>query len=307
MFSQRGHTCGPDSLFTVLFDTSALRTYFGPLLERPPTRLLRSRDQLLRALGLAIQRYQKMRDAPRTGPALVRVASTNAGEAKEVLDIISECGPDNIGMRPGILKKVVHEVIMDDAFNVFEGRLPFRVASLPDSAIRPLAIRTDDIVALIFELDWYKPIPVENSNNNNNRYSRWSRGGARLDRSRKTQAGHIVAFVKRRGDWYFADNEIGWLHKMKDQSFVPDHVIKAIKENTGGKDFSPLILTALPEEADPNELQLNHTLLADDTFYTGSDAAGSFDDSYGYLAGGEVHVIMRAPRGGTRRIRKRRM
>lgn len=306
MFSQRGHTCGPDALFTVLFDASALRAYFGPLLERPPARLLRSKDQLRRALGLAIQRYQKMRSAPRVGPALVRVASTNAGEAKEVLNIVSECGPDNIGMRPGILKKVVHEIIMDDAFDVFEGRLPFRVASLPDSSIRPPAIKTDDVVALIFELDWYKPVPIENSDDNNNRYGRWGRGGARLNASRKTTAGHIVAFVKRGGAWYFADNEVGWLHKMRDQSFIPDHVIKAIKENMVGDEFSPLIMTTLPDDADPDALHLNRAMLADDAFYTGSDAAGSFDDLNGYLAGGEVHVIMRASRGGHRTRRKKR-
>jgi hypothetical protein len=310
MFSQRGHTCGPDALFTVLFDASALRAYFGQLLERPPARLLRSKDQLRRALGLAIQRYQKMHAAaasPSAGPALVRIASTNTGEAKEVLDILSECGPDDIGMRPGILKKVVQEIIMDDAFDVFEGRLPFRVASLPDSSIRPSAIKTDDVVALIFELDWYKPVPIESNSDNERNYRNW-RGGARLNASRKTTAGHIVAFVKRGDAWYFADNEVGWLHKMRDQSFVPDHVIKGIKDDLGAKEFSPLILTALPDDADPDILHLNRTMLADNTFYTGSDAAGSFDESYGYLAGGEVHVIMRTPRGGTRRsVRMRRV
>ena len=309
MFSQRGHTCGPDALFTVLFDASALRTYFGPLLTRPPTRLLRSKDELRRALGLAIQRYQKMRDAPRTGPALLRVASTNAGEAKEVLDIISECGPDDIGMRPGILKKVIHEVIMDDAFNIFEGRLPFRVASLPSRSIRASAIRTEDVVALIFELDFYKPIPVEE--NNENRYSRyenrWRGGAVRLNAARKTSAGHIVAFVKRGGAWYFADNEVGWLHKMKNQGFVPDHVIKAIKDGLSDSGtFSPLLLTGAPQESDPDKTHLIHSLLADDVFYTGSREAGEFDNKNGYYAGGEVHVIMKASRGGRRTRRKKR-
>ena len=302
IFSQRGFTCGPDILFTVLFESDVLRPYFKPFLDRSPAALLASKDQLKRALGLAVKRYMKMTTAPSLRPSLLRTTSTNAGEGKEVLNILSECGPDNIGMRPGILKKLVREVFTDDALNAFDFKQPVRVGSLPDDAIKPSAIKAETIFALIFELDFFKGIPVEADNNNwyERRY-----GGINL--TRKTSSGHIVAFLKRGGEWYFADNEVGWLHKMKDQRFVPDHVIKAIQENMGRSEpFSPLLLSALPIEVDPNVTHLRYTLNADGASYTGTEYTDAFDESQGYLAAGEVHILMTPSAGGRRKTRRRR-
>ena len=304
MFSQRGFTCGPDSLFTVLFESDTLRPFFEPLLARSPARLLASKEELKRALGLAIQRYQKMSVAPRTGPPLLRSESTNAGEAKAVLNIVSECGPDNIGMRPGILKKVIHEILPNDALDVLGSKHLIQVASLPDVAVKPAAIKDDTVFALIFELDFFKPIPAPM--NRENEYENFMRRyGAAVNLSRKTTTGHIVAFFKRDGAWYFADNEVGWLHKMTDQSFVPDHLLPAIKDAMGSTaPFSPLVLAVPPADADPDRTHLRYTLIAGDAHYTGTDTAGEFDTEYGYLGAGEVHVLMK-PTGGRRRATRR--
>ena len=193
MFSQRGFTCGPDSLFTVLFESDTLRPFFEPLLVRSPSRLLTSKEELKRALGLAIQRYQKMSVAPHTGPPLIRTTSTNAGEAKTILNIVSECGPDNIGMRPGILKKVIHDILPNDALDVLGSKHLIQVASLPDVAIKPAAIKDDAVFALIFELDFFKPVPLPPDPENE--YENFMRRfGATVNLSRKTITGHIVAF-----------------------------------------------------------------------------------------------------------------
>jgi hypothetical protein len=264
-----------------------------------------------RALGLAIQRYQKMKSverAPVVTPLLKRAESTNTGEAKKVLNIISECGPDDVGMRPGFLKKVIHEIVTYNLMDVLPTPPPVRVISLPNVGIKPSAIKTDDVFALIFELDYYKPVPLEDSNNNN-WYERYNRRYGTINESRKTIGGHIVAFFKQDGIWFFADNELGWLHVMKDQSFVPDHVIKAIKDALSTNDFKPLTLSSFPNTA-PNNIELNHMLIADDVFYTGSETAFEtiFDDENGFFTGGEVHIFMK-PSGGrrTRRVHRRRV
>jgi hypothetical protein len=301
MFSQRGYTCGPDTLFTVMFEADPIRRYLLPLLERSPSRLIASKDALKRALGLAIQRFQKMKSverAPVTGPLLKRAESTNTGEAAKVLNIVSECGPDDIGMRPGFLKKVIHEIFTYNLLELFPTPNPARVVSLPEKGVKPSAIKTDDVFALIFEVDYYKPEPVEEN------YENWfeRRFGA-VNASRKTIGGHIVAFFKQDGVWFFADNEVGWLHRMKDQSYVPNHVIKAIKDSLAGDDFFPLTLSPLPQDA-PLDIELRHMLMADNVIYSGSDSGATleFDDQNGFFAGGEVHVLM-APSGGRRHTR----
>lgn len=302
MFSQRGFTCGPDVLFTVLFESDALRTYFAPFLERSPARLLASKDQLKRALGLAIQRYMKMISAPPKSPYLLRTESTNTGEGREVLDIFSECGPEDIGMRPGYLKKVIREIFLDDAFMAFDSKHPIRVLSLPDARLKHSIVDKDRVFALIFELDYYPPVPRKEYNSNSENEER-RRGGINL--SRKTSGGHIVAFFKRGGVWYFADNEVGWLHAIKDGAFVAGHVIKGIQDQMGGGTFSPLILGALDESINPDVTHLRHTIIASDgATYTGTEVPCVFRDDLGYFATGEVHVFMTV--GGGRRGRSRR-
>lgn len=314
-FSQRGSTCGPDSLFTILFETDGIRDRFRPLLEGGVA--TNTTTPYKKALSLAVQRYRRMKAGPHAPPAFrTRRESRNEGEGSSVLNIISECDPTNIGMIPGKTKDVIRRIVSGGELGVPLADL-IQVVSLPsvgDPAIDPA--RT---IAILMEYDKYNAAHnvyttfywedgVKQYEIDENVYE--AKKDLRLQPERKHRtAGHIAAFLKREGIWYYADNEVGWLHKIKNQAFVESHLLPTLQSDV--KSIALGWLREEEEEEEPTGPSLLFGIAAGDRVYTGaSDLAEDLDVidwSYDHFGAVEAHVFMikeKAMGGGARRTRR---
>lgn len=307
MFSQRGSTCGPDSLFTILFESDGLRDEFAPYLEGYMN--VASSSPLHHALALAIQRYRKMKTAGWTWSEEepFRRKSANEGEGAEALRILSECDPHiNIGMKPGTLKQLTHTIIESDALDIPLSS-KFHVASLPGTAP---AIDTNNIIAILLEFDQYVNTEDVYSSVNDGEILTNDYAENRLDKKRKHRsAGHITAFLKHAGEWYYADNIVGWLHKIRVPEYVENNIIPIIL--SGGS----IQLGVTRDESQISD-DLYLAIAANGKVYIGtpellddSDGPDSVIDWSAYhfgLAEAHIFAYKKMGGGGSKKTRKQR-
>lgn len=342
MFSQRSVTCGTDVLFTILFEAEPIGKYFTPLIAKAPARLMAHKNEFVSALGHAIARYKKMRALPAPSDLdtsrLKRSNSLNVGEGIRILKMITgSCfeGTSEQNMIEAL------SYIIDR--NVYENLPPgmFSFTSLPNPHTDPVSLKMDRVFAIIFGLSYFNPPPKYRRtlryNGDNTYYETESNSDEDNDNDNTANAvltggGHIVGFMKYKGDWYFLDNDVGWMHKMRDPSFVEDHIFPAILEmqqirlrNPGPRNIknaeylkrldtikfiprSEKSLFGKESDADAHRKKyggISYTIIANGHAYAGS--TDDYSEKKAYLLTSEVHLLMaRDVVGGTRRCRKRR-
>jgi len=284
MFSQRGSTCGTDTIYTILFEADPIRRYFVPLLTHNPRTLIASKDDLVAAMGYAIQRRNKMLSLPPPPPSppkLLRCDSLNTGEGKEMLSR-STMG-DTYGVTFESVVSLLDDLLVRDYFNVLPPSMKIQISHMriPEDTRAAKNIKSRNVFAIILGIDYFmRPSPSRtyNSNNNNEKYSRkyYRYKGGNLTRC---TYGHEVGFLQQDDDWYFVDNIVGWLHKITDSEFVPVHVLNTLQKG------EPIHF--LQDESNW-EKQRNFIIMADGVTYGGEPF--SLEESHYKTT--EVHVVM---------------
>jgi hypothetical protein len=296
MFSQRGSTCGTDTVYTILFEADPIRIYFASLLKRNPLTMIASKDDLVAAMGYAIQRRNKMLSLPELTepPKLLRCNSLNTGEGKEML-LRSTMG-NMYGVTFDSVASLLEDLLVRDYFNVLPPSMKIQISHMriPEESSAAKNIKLNRAFAIILGIDYFMgPPPPRTYNSNSNNNERYSRKYYRYKGGNLTRCtyGHEIGFFTQDNDWYFVDNVVGWLHKITDPAFVTVHVMNALQK---GEPINFL-------ESDLNwEKQLNFIIMADGVTYGGEPF--SLEDSHYKTT--EVHVLMTsepAKGGRTRR------
>lgn len=314
MFSQRGYTCGPDSLFTILFEADGIHPLFAPYLNGSKA-IVAADEPLQKALALAVQRYRKMKAAgrSRTAEEPFRRKSANEGEGAEVLRILSECNPTaNIGMKAGTLKRQVSAIITEDKLGI---PLSDKVGVVSLPSVAAPEINPRKVVAILLEFDQYMDAADvyttrvrvranEVEEELTNRF--YTHKNIRTEPERKHDtAGHITAFLKHEGRWYYADNIVGWLHEIVAPDFVEKHVLPSLL------DGSLAVQMGYPRE--PAADDLIFAIAAGGVVYTGGpdllpDSDGpesAIDWSVRHYGLAEAHLFVLKELGGGFRSRKK--
>jgi hypothetical protein len=318
MFSQRGYTCGPDSLFTILFEADGLRPLFVPYLEGSKAAGVAAGEPLQQSLALAIQRYRKMKAAgwSRSAEEPFRRKSANEGEGAEVLRILSECDlAADTGMKAGNLKRLVSAIIAEDKLGIPLSSKVFSV-SLPTATIP--VVNPSKVVGILLEFDQYNDaadVYITRFRVGANEFEEepsdrfYTHKNIRTEPDRKHRiAGHISAFLKHAGRWYYADNMVGWLHEIAAPDFVEKHVLPALL------DGSLAVQMGYPREEYTMADNLFLAIAAGGVVYTGGpdllpDSNGPdsvIDWSAHHFGLAEAHMfVLKAMEGGVRRKTRR--
>jgi hypothetical protein len=236
IFSQRGASCGPDAFFTFLLLSDATR----PAMKAAIPSILNASskvfdygtlhdDLLARAVDNAVMRYV----------ALKEIRAKALEEAKDTR-IVRKPSPkdacDYHAMKKGILndkragehegiqasdvERVSRTLFTDDKYELFgrKNALSFFQFDVDDD------VNLDKLRSL--DLDKLEGIYVgmQPILSGMNIYAA-SRLGASVP------SGHAIAFFKYKGAWVLSDNETGLLHVFKDQAFVKDVLLPALKED----------------------------------------------------------------------------
>jgi hypothetical protein len=317
MFSQRGETCGPDSLFTILFEADGIRNLFAPYLTGSAT-VPAPENPYQQALTLAIQRYRKMKAASwetmeSNNVRPFRTRSANEGEGAEVLRILSECDPTvDKGTKAGTLKKILQDFFDRDALGLPLSTVA-SVISIPGTEIP--ADKTP--VAILLEFDQYvdainvytKRVWDGNNYSEEPTEEYEAKKDNRLNPERKHKtSGHVTALLRHDGTWYWADNLVGWLHEFKNQDFVTSYLLPALQTS------SPLLSMGYLRDTSKEPGDLLFGIAANGVVYTGEpdlavDSVGPdsvIDWSFRHFGLAEAHFFFHKKQGGGKRRRTRR-
>ena len=322
VFSQRGATCGTDALFTILFEADPIGAYFTDLIAAGGKSLTKKHDEMAIALGYAIMRYKKMHALPRTPygfMSLPRMNSANTGEGSAVLTCIT--GSDSFGITETQISEALDQIITHDVYDILPHGV-FSYAHVPSPTLDPAILKLDRVFAAVIILarfvkqPYYLPANFRNNNNkpNNNNY------GFFPPDAEMVSSGHVVGILKYKGDWYFTDNEVGWLHKFADPAFVESYMLPALLEMQRMKWDAPDKHTAIMndekqvkkyglikfvvKEDNFSKYGIPFVIVAGDHAYAGSPDDFDSTDSH-YLVSNAWLLMARPKAGGSRRKTRR--
>jgi hypothetical protein len=195
VFSQLGHTCAPDALFTLLFESEIIGPVLTKLNEESFEIQLFKNDATLgdsvKSLLLALERYRDMKElekvAHTTGQTLVRYMSRNVAKQRgaQISSILRKGYHTCITKATPVeaIHSYIENIITKNRMGLFE----------PDQKIRYiLGTELDEadiskIFACIFVI-------VKD----------------------KAPVAHMMGMYRRDGNWYLVNNELGSLYVAKD-------------------------------------------------------------------------------------------
>lgn len=245
IFSQRGVTCGTDSIFTIFFNADPFgkdfqdATLSDSLFPSKPSNVMTAEHEsrkkeikeetnrsglygidkeLFRitkmlelppisyfddTLFYAFKRYRKMKglEAAATGGGSatgggaatgnrVRRASLNEGEGTEILKCIT--GRSDFGTYFHEATDTIERILIKNSYGILKKDYNLKHVSYKLSREDPDIPSMDKVCAIL--LGFNSPDP--------------------------SKVGHSVSILKIDGEWYYGDNEVGYLHKFKDPSFM---------------------------------------------------------------------------------------
>jgi hypothetical protein len=212
-FSQRGNTCGSDTLFTILLQADGLKTLFDvdkkyvPKNEDERKSLSYLPPRLL-TLYWATERYKQMKEleaseelknkGPRRRYSINEAMKEKLGysRAEQIRTSIGTCTKQGITTSEAF--KEATEIIksMNAPVGVYYG-----YESL-------VSVNRDNIKAIYVT-------------------------GTLVD---ETKLGHVIAFLKKDNIWWISDNEVGYLHKIKNNTFIDTLITYILKPEIKNKD-----------------------------------------------------------------------
>lgn len=236
-FSQRGSTCGPDAFFSMCFFSDLTRPYFrsaAAAITGGDTSI-QEIDGLGAGIAAAAHRFTKVKELQH------RFETVNTGPLRKRRPSI---GPlcDAMGMKSGITGEAANEESGIDADDVERAsRAIFtenRYGIFPAPAMVKF-VKFD----MIEDPDRAPPDPIQpprdlditaiegiyigiNHEITTTDLIKANRFGAELP------SGHGISFFKYHGQWVLSDNEMQFLHIFKDQRFITDHFLPALKDRT---------------------------------------------------------------------------
>jgi len=227
MFSQRGVTCAPDAFFTILMEADPIREDFQAALrdERllalpaPPladytdvdkatasiiaAETFRARDKTMEVFASVIPRYKKMKSLEKKSPRRTRRNSLNAGEGDTTLESIGGCPAS--GTLPAKIMRMINIVLTENRFGILKKDYHIAASQITRYKNAETIPTLDKVFA--FKIDCGFP----------------------------GKMGHVVCMFKRSGNWYFGDNQVGLLHKIKDEEVVTEFYKAASKSESMSK------------------------------------------------------------------------
>ena len=240
--TQRGATCAPDSFFTMLEESDVTKPVLDEL--KDPSQVNnylkranildttnRIKVPLMKTLARSLRRRQKNR-AP---PKLARTNSANAGEGLDVLRLISSAG-SNV------------------AYNRYGKAITCPVTGTHTSDMLSYA-------AALLQLDTLgifhpKGIFIEVSANR-------FREKDRVFGFQLSIGGHAITIFQRGGVWVLADNEVGVLHMISDNTLI-DKMLSIY--SSGTEDFRSHTIDFIPSPKNES-VNLNYRIFVDDWEY----------------------------------------
>jgi hypothetical protein len=234
IFSQRSVTCGPDSIFTILFNADPFGPDFqeaalsGTVFPTKPSntamveRLAKekeineeaestgyyginkllfkgTRKAALKPISFfddtlfhAFKRYRAMKglEAAAMGNR-VRRPSLNAGEGIEILKCIT--GRPDSGTYFSEAVEAIDTILIKNSYGILKADYHLKQASYTLSEKDPVIPSFDKVCTILLG---FHP-------------------------SDATKSGHYVCVLKMDDEWYYGDNEVGYLHKFEDPTFMP--------------------------------------------------------------------------------------
>lgn len=199
VFSQLGHTCAPDALFTLLFEAETIGPVLLGLSEDSFEIQLFKNDAVLgdsvKALLLALDRYKEMKQletaARSTGPGLVRYMSRNVAKQRGTqISSILRKGHHYCSTKATPVDAIhtyIENIVTKNRMGLFDSDQKMKYilgTKLEESDI-------DKIFACIFVI--FKD---------------------------GTPIGHMMGMYKKGDNWYLVNNELGSLYVAKDSSKI---------------------------------------------------------------------------------------
>jgi hypothetical protein len=307
MFSQRGVTCAPDALFTMIMESDYIGDVFEVAdLDKITAPAAGSRaERYLSALKGAKKRYTRMFDRSYmfrgfsgmsyVEPRLRRTFSVANNLGEKVLMNLTSCEMP-IGTLPSHIHEFLDSVLIKNELAIpwlSEMKFNVRLAS----EMRPDEVLDLDKVSFLL----LNCVPLGDV----------------------TAIGHAVGIFQRVGKWFYVDNEVGYLHEFKDlvwlKTILIPRLLKGVKTFlSGSRDFFSTAVLAMGNEF-PGSFLKTHFITLGDKCYPNIRPDGTIHEFGVYLAT-EIEILshedisdnvvvkaIRNAKGGALRKRKNRL
>lgn len=199
VFSQLGHTCAPDALFTLLFESETIGPILTALNEESFEIQLFKNDAILgdsvKSLLLALERYHDMKDlekaAHTTGQSIVRYMSRNVAKQRgtQISSILRKGFPTCTTKATPVeaIHTYVENIVIKNRMGLFDAdqKIHYILGTELEEA------DLDKIFACIFVII-----------------------------KEGTPIGHMMGMYRKGDNWYLVNNELGSLYIAKDPARI---------------------------------------------------------------------------------------
>ena len=230
IFSQRGSTCGPDAFFTFCFFSDATRPYFRALAADPDRVAdVEAVDKLGEGIAAAARRFVSFKKLQHNAEATnaagpLRKRRPSIGPLCDAMGmkegITGESAGENTGIDVEDIERSSRAIFTENKYGIFPTPAMLRPVKFDyfEETLVPVPKDLDltqiegMYIGLTHEITDYNLLMAK--------------------RGSVLPSGHAISFFKYKGQWVLSDNESEFLHIFKDQSFITDHFLPALRNDS---------------------------------------------------------------------------